>query len=268
LSVQQSQRFDRLDGETKRIAGILLDDIRANLSKDIRQQTEALAQLINQQEIVVTDKRNRDKRVVVDMNLEENKDQAYLVEEARQHERSVRELADNEILSSLDFEAQTDRYEALPEAHERTFEWIFQSSHEEEVQWDSFGDWLESEDGLYWIQGKAGSGKSTLMKYICHNPATERKLSIWAKGKALCVAFFYFWALGPHPLQKSQIGLLRALLRQILGQVRDLISAVFPEQWAAMYTSMSLSNNSKVRQKFHPYRILAIRCSLQRLTWT
>jgi putative ribosome biogenesis GTPase RsgA len=29
-----------------------------------------------------------------------------------------------------------------------------------------FADWLENDGGIYWIAGKAGSGKSTLMKYL------------------------------------------------------------------------------------------------------
>lgn len=31
---------------------------------------------------------------------------------------------------------------------------------------DSIAEWLESGSGVYWISGKAGSGKSTLMKHL------------------------------------------------------------------------------------------------------
>lgn len=39
-------------------------------------------------------------------------------------------------------------------------------------RWNDFVAWLEEGDGLYWIAGKAGSGKSTLMKYIASHPST------------------------------------------------------------------------------------------------
>lgn len=34
------------------------------------------------------------------------------------------------------------------------------------VFWDSFSDWLRSTEPKYWISGKPGSGKTTLMKYL------------------------------------------------------------------------------------------------------
>jgi ABC-type thiamine transport system ATPase subunit len=51
-----------------------------------------------------------------------------------------------------------NREERILEAHEKTFRWIFKDS--------PFKHWLESKTGsnLFWISGKAGSGKSTLMK--------------------------------------------------------------------------------------------------------
>ncbi|TGO60900.1 hypothetical protein BELL_1182g00010 [Botrytis elliptica] len=259
LSLQQSHRFDNLDVETKRIVSALLEDVRTNLSKDIRHQTEALAQLINQREIVI--KGENKKRRVVDIDQDLGQDEAFPIEEARKQESSIRLSINREILKSLDFEAQNERYEGVCEAHKRTFEWIFQDSRAEDVQWDSFVDWLKTGDGLYWIQGKAGSGKSTLMKYICYNPSTKQNLSIWANSKTLYTAEFYFWALGPHTLQKSQIGLLRALLYQILEQSSDLIPVVCPEQWAALYASISLSNSSKME----PWTLSALSSSWKRL---
>jgi ABC-type lipoprotein export system ATPase subunit len=56
------------------------------------------------------------------------------------------------------------RYEDISEAHLRTFEWIFQEDPDEECQ--NYTAWLRSGQGIYWIQGKAASGKSTLMRFI------------------------------------------------------------------------------------------------------
>ncbi|KAK4446037.1 hypothetical protein QBC34DRAFT_470643 [Podospora aff. communis PSN243] len=49
-------------------------------------------------------------------------------------------------------------------AHEKTFDWVFRPG--EGQNWSDFPAWLRSPNQLYWITGKAGSGKSTLMKFI------------------------------------------------------------------------------------------------------
>ena len=36
-------------------------------------------------------------------------------------------------------------------------------------------DWLLSRHGDYWVSGKAGSGKSTLMKFLCNHEKLERR---------------------------------------------------------------------------------------------
>lgn len=40
--------------------------------------------------------------------------------------------------------------------------------------------WLSSGDGIFHISGKLGSGKSTLMKYLCDHPQTRIELEKWA----------------------------------------------------------------------------------------
>jgi hypothetical protein len=133
------------------------------------------------------------------------------------------------ILNCLYFRQITDRIEDVAQAHEETFGWVYQSSATAAVHklWDSLVDWLECGSGYYWINGKAGSGKSTLMKYICNNPATKRALSDWAGSDTLITASFFFWNLGSS-LQKSQEGLLRSLLHDVLDRHQYLIPILFP----------------------------------------
>lgn len=52
----------------------------------------------------------------------------------------------------------------------------------------------------------------------------------------LCLATFFFWLSGT-PEEKSQVGLLRALLFQILSSCPQLASVAFPEIWSKNYTS-------------------------------
>ena len=67
------------------------------------------------------------------------------------------------------------------------------------------------------------------MRYICHeNSETAQLLRRWSPD--VLVAKHFFWNSGTQE-QRSQEGLFRCLLFEILDQRRDLIREVFPEQW-------------------------------------
>lgn len=83
-------------------------------------------------------------------------------------------------------------------------------------------DWLSSDRGLYWIRGKPGSGKSTLMKHIARSQKIECALKSWAGRSKLVIAHYYFWHAG-SPMQRSQAGLLRSLLYEVYQQCQELI---------------------------------------------
>lgn len=97
----------------------------------------------------------------------------------------------------------------------------------------SFLEWLRSGDGIYHISGKAGSGKSTLVKFLCQNPRLITELEQWVGNKKLVFASFFFWASGDK-LQRSLEGLYRSLLFEILSQYPELIQKVLPDQWTKM----------------------------------
>ncbi|KAL3428753.1 hypothetical protein BDV09DRAFT_201272 [Aspergillus tetrazonus] len=140
------------------------------------------------------------------------------------------------ILCSLWYESMAIRHSRIPKAHAETFQWVLRSS-ELPPSDDRFGikflDWLRSGDGIYWITGKPGSGKSTLMKYICNHSKTMDALSIWAGSKTLVTAKFFFWNAGT-PMQKSLQGLLQSLLYEVLQNLPSLISTVCAERWKAV----------------------------------
>lgn len=147
-------------------------------------------------------------------------------------------LTEQRILASLRFQQINIRHESIPEAHAKTFEWIFQESQDPESSEaqrpkTKFMEWLKQggkHDGLYWIGGKAGSGKSTLMKFICDHPRTADGLKCWAGSNALVTANFFFWRSGTT-LQKSQKGLLQTLLYEILRKCPRLISVSLQARW-------------------------------------
>lgn len=111
------------------------------------------------------------------------------------------------FLASLYFDGMYRRYEDVSEAHSETLRWIFgddtvesigsASSNEMESSVPSpahrmdepkaaakaaFLAWLSSGDGIFHISGKLGSGKSTLMKFLCEHESTVTMLNQWAGG--------------------------------------------------------------------------------------
>lgn len=150
-------------------------------------------------------------------------------------EVKLRKAVYDEVRQSLQYLSMTHRYEDVLEAYPRTFEWAFHSAAEEQRSWSNLGDWLGHGDGIYWVNGKAGSGKSTFMKHIYHDVRTQNLLMKWAGNTQLCVATFFFWNSGSRD-QKSHTGLLRALLFQVFSQYPDLIPLLLPDLWAKTYS--------------------------------
>ncbi|KAJ4376341.1 hypothetical protein N0V83_001624 [Neocucurbitaria cava] len=131
---------------------------------------------------------------------------------------------DHRILRNLHFKTIKMREFRIPEAHTKTFEWIYSDSNED----SSFLQWLQHDHGVFWTMGKAGSGKSTLMKFEANHRLTRKHLKRWAAEKKLVIASYYFWNAG-NDLQKSQEGLLRSLLFTILQNCPHMISELFSE---------------------------------------
>jgi len=46
---------------------------------------------------------------------------------------------------------------------------------------------------IYWINGKAGSGKSTLTKFICEHDKTNEALRTWAALNEVQILSYFFW---------------------------------------------------------------------------
>ncbi|KAI1466139.1 uncharacterized protein F4812DRAFT_452049 [Daldinia caldariorum] len=129
------------------------------------------------------------------------------------------------IINSLEFSQIEERRNAIPEAHKNTYKWVFDGDVA------NLKSWLTTEDApIYWVTGNAGSGKSTLMKYIREHPRLSARLRTWAGSRKLYVASHFFWSAGT-PMQQSQEGLLRTLLFQILLERPDLVSRVFSKEY-------------------------------------
>lgn len=160
---------------------------------------------------------------------------------------------ENRILEHIWFDGMDAREEAIRDAEEGTFEWLLQGKsasgnnneylNRDQLQREQLGlrpavselfmGWLTREDGVFHLSGKPGSGKSTAMKLIYGHGITKRSLTSWASGKILVSAHFYFWNSGSR-MQMSLEGLYRSILFEVLKACPELISELFPEQWARM----------------------------------
>ena len=159
------------------------------------------------------------------------------------------------FLDRLRYPDMEDRKDRIVQAYEKTFRWIFQDDPSQQNRWSNFREWLESDSQIYWITGKAGSGKSTLIKYICqeencHALSSADSLTVegadmqglsrctkylkkWAGDSRVITAAFFFWNSGVR-YQKSQRGLLLSLLYPILQEIPTIIPFVSPRSWEVM----------------------------------
>ncbi|KAF5635799.1 hypothetical protein F52700_5111 [Fusarium sp. NRRL 52700] len=92
-------------------------------------------------------------------------------------------------------------------------------SYRQRTHWDSFINWLKSDLPVYWISGKPGSGKSTLMKFLMSHSRTLDALKEWKKD--VIIISHFFWKPG-STMQHSAKGLLCSLLRQILKNDKSI----------------------------------------------
>lgn len=149
---------------------------------------------------------------------------------AQENENVIR----RQLTASLSFNEIAQRYRGITPAQARTLNWLFEdtpSAH------GGFARWLRDVDNtydrLYWVRGKPGSGKSTLMRYLNDDPRTQNLASAWSATRPLIIASSFFWAAGTI-LQKSQQGLLQTLLHQLLTRYTNFSKMIFPSRWCLL----------------------------------
>jgi len=258
--VQTSARFNDLDQQTQHILSAILQ-IHNNVGSKISQQihkemtdiTTTLSQILSRLDPTsqAPNKSHVQSRRAILNAVRERQGIPYkesqeiiagieLLSVSQSSEQRLRNKVRTTILEYLKYEEMTNRFEDVDEAHPETFEWAF-SAPAEEQSWSDLSTWLKEGDGVYWVSGKAGSGKSTLMKHLVDDEQKrlQKLMRIWARGSPLCIATFFFWNSGTS-LQKSQLGFLRALLFQVLDKYSrhypELVPFVFPREWSTLYS--------------------------------
>ena len=91
---------------------------------------------------------------------------SLIVETEKCHEECQHVQA---FLDSLKFDSMGLREAQIQDSYKETFEWMLKQdvNIKEGVEpWPSFPQWLQSGQSIYWINGKPGSGKSTVSKNL------------------------------------------------------------------------------------------------------
>jgi hypothetical protein len=235
LAIEQSQRFQALDESLKLGIHVILNS-QATAGSDIRrglqlQTNTILGDSIQQHQKTRDEFLKGNNRIIYEIHrlgsFSEHRASSDDILPVANASFAVNEKSMPTFLIMLAFPVMQDRQEQIHESYKNTFSWIFQKPRNSTRPWSDFTTWLKAtDDSLYWINGKAASGKSTLINFILGHSYTKSLLSHWSGDNKLVPASFFFWNSGT-PLQRSQRGLLRSLLRQILEQDPRLIPIVY-----------------------------------------
>ncbi|KAF1809928.1 ankyrin [Eremomyces bilateralis CBS 781.70] len=137
-------------------------------------------------------------------------------QEADKAERLQKEM--NACLGSLCFGDIHARRQDIAAAHPNTCDWLFTTT-EYKKWWDRTD--LQSHNGVLWIKGKPGAGKSTLMK---HTLGHLEKTSV----NNLVIAYFFNARGGIF--EKTPLGMLRSIVHQLVDK-----EAMLYENFASIF---------------------------------
>ena len=150
----------------------------------------------------------------------------------------------DQLMASLRYPEMNSRKNQVIDNFPKTFQWIFSNkaskdgalsssesynSEDDSDQEDPrdpttstpgvtekptvLNSWLSSNSNMFWISGKPGSGKSTLMKFIATSSRTKEHLDAWRPDVRILT--HYFWKAGT-PMERSLKGFLLSFTYQIL----------------------------------------------------
>ncbi|KAF2766367.1 hypothetical protein EJ03DRAFT_181768 [Teratosphaeria nubilosa] len=237
VSYKFSRNQDKVRSYRKRIEG-LRQELHDQLLVAINNGQSGLATTLNnmdrqsrRMEIRLTDVLHQNHQALLDILKGSTPTDALTSTLETLHREGPKVARQQEILKTLWFDYMSTRAGRIVDAHSSTYSWVFKTTPIGAADPVRFISWLQSDSGLYWITGKAGSGKSTLMKYISRNKKTETALRKWAAGRQLYFGTHYFWNPGTA-MQKSQQGLLQTLLYEIFQKCPNLIEQICPERFA------------------------------------
>ncbi|PKK54026.1 hypothetical protein CI102_1264 [Trichoderma harzianum] len=138
------------------------------------------------------------------------------------------------FLESLSFSGMNERRCDVKPVHEATYRQLFDtaeavgddSGRELAAFRENFVAWLRNEGDTFWIQGKPGAGKSTLVKFLAEHHNTILELNRWSP--EILIISHFFWKIGSL-LQNNVKGLLCSLNHQLLSKSSLLLDELLSE---------------------------------------
>ena len=141
--------------------------------------------------------------------------------------KAVTRVRESAILNFLRFPEMNKRFDEIADAHEKTFRWLLDDESLKRANSDiilsivpskditihdsfnmqntsanrfkarmeareRFVNRLEQQNGIFHVSGKPGSGKSTLMKFICRHSNPHKHLRIWSGQSKLATGNVFF----------------------------------------------------------------------------
>lgn len=176
-----------------------------------------------------------------------------------------------DILESLQYPDMLTRQQEISPPAPGTYEWVFtgESPYQNDPDIDidllsadlerrkKLLHWFSTDEPLFWINGKPGSGKSSLMSFLANDERTLQALDSWSSQRSVHIIKFFFWRPG-SPLQRSVSGLLRSLLYQTLMIDTSVINRLLAERsirrhptWEQSHLLRTLENVLKFQSKDH-----------------
>lgn len=130
-----------------------------------------------------------------------------------------------ECLKSLDdpiARFRVQNVDPVRDSNKNTFEWLFTDQV-------PFSRWLSDDSGefdaLFWVTGKPGSGKSTLMRFALED---SRTMSLQPSGSKSHPMAYFFHLRGKSLVQKSLRGMLMELVYQLLERFPTSFKCIRP----------------------------------------
>lgn len=121
----------------------------------------------------------------------------------------------NQCIDWLSFPGYDAREGLITAAYPGTCNWLLED--------EGFGAWIKSVKGIFWIKGKPGSGKSTIMKHLLDLVRSEKTNELSSVFPVFAATFFN--ARGSS-LETSREGFLRSSIIQILQQKPELFKCI------------------------------------------
>ncbi|KAH8763535.1 hypothetical protein F5882DRAFT_20290, partial [Hyaloscypha sp. PMI_1271] len=146
--------------------------------------------------------------------LEDFAKEAFAMKRGRRMEAEELTADDSDCLKSLAFPQMRFRQDEVQDTRADSCDWILEHK--------AYKSWIDDQHGLLWIKGKPGSGKSTLMKRIYKENATQENIRL----------AFFFHRRGVQ-LQQTSIGMLRTISHQLISQsasARAVFRALYNEK--------------------------------------